>query len=131
MAALGDIIKINDDDYANLKAAGSAGYVINGVRYYYDPNNIYLTPNNNGNVIALTWQQLKVLRDNSSLIPGTYYRITDYQCTTSETNTSSAGHQFDIIVRADSDNKLNEEASAVQHEGDTYFANSKLEAWKL
>lgn len=131
MAALGDIIKINDDDYANLKAAGSAGYVINGVRYYYDPNNIYLTPNNSGNVIALTWQQLKVLRDNADLIPGTYYRITDYQCTTSETNTSSAGHQFDIIVRADSDDKLNEEASAIQHEGDTYFANSKLEAWKL
>ncbi len=26
---------------------------------------------------------------------------------------------------------MNEEASAIQHDGDTYFANSKLEAWKL
>lgn len=78
-----------------------------------------------------TYSQLKYLRDNGKLIPGCYYRITDYQCTTSQANTRSAGHQFDIIVRADSENKLNEEASAIQHEGDKYFANSDLNAWQI
>ncbi len=48
MAKLGDIIKISDADYTALKNAGSAGYVINGVRYYYSENNIYLTPSNGG-----------------------------------------------------------------------------------
>lgn len=79
----------------------------------------------------ITYSQLKYLRDNGKLIPGCYYRITDYQCTTSQANTRSAGHQFDIIVRADSENKLNEEASAIQHEGDEYFANNDLNAWKI
>jgi hypothetical protein len=51
--------------------------------------------------------------------------------TTAQENTRSAGHQFDIIVTADAVDKLNENARAVKHEGDTYFANSKLEAWKL
>lgn len=141
MAALGDIIKINDADYAGLKAAGSAGYVINGVRYYYDPNNIYLTPNNAGNVIELTWAALKSLRDSSQLIPGTYYRITDYELSVpSEISTSgvakiatfsSGNHSFDIIVKADTSNVVNEEAKAIQHAGDTYFSKSRLEAWKI
>ena len=79
----------------------------------------------------VTYSALKVLRDNSQLVPGKFYRITDYTCTTSASYTYSAGNVFDIIVRADSVNKLNEEASAVLHEGDTYFANCKLEAWRL
>lgn len=83
------------------------------------------------NIIKVTYSKLKYLRDNGKLIPGCYYRITDYQCTTSQPNTRSAGHQFDIIVRADSENKLNEEASAIQHEGDKYFANNNLSAWKI
>ena len=68
------------------------------------------------------------MKDKSQLVPGQLYRITDYQCTTSLTNTMSAEHQFDIIVRANSKNMLNEEASAILHAGDTYFANNKLEA---
>src|SRR5690606_30665691 len=46
-------------------------------------------------------------------------------------NSRSAGNVFDLIVVADDVNKLNENARAVQHEGDTYFTNSKLEARKL
>ena len=45
--------------------------------------------------------------------------------------TQSAGHRFDVIVTADDVNKLNENARACLHEGDTYFANSKLESWQL
>ena len=83
------------------------------------------------NLIEITWSALKNLRDSSQLMPGTFYRITDYSCTTSTEGTSSAGHVFDIIVRADSINKLNEVASAIHHTNDLYFAVSNLSAWKL
>ena len=83
------------------------------------------------NLTEIAWSDLVDLRDNSHLIPGMQYRITDYTCTTSQANTRSAGHIFDIIVTADSKNKLNENARAIQHVDDTYFANSKLEAWEL
>ena len=80
---------------------------------------------------SITWSELKTLRDAGELIPGMKYRITDYTCTTITPGTKSAGHVFDIIVTADSNNKLNEVARAIQHEGDTYFANSDLNAWKI
>ena len=81
--------------------------------------------------INVTWAELKALRDGGTLVPGQQYRITDYQCTTTQGNTSSANHQFDVIVLALEDNKLSEEAWAAHHAGDGYFANSKLEAWKI
>lgn len=82
-------------------------------------------------ISLITYSNLVSLRDSNRLIPGMQYRITDYACTTTQENTQSAGHPFDIIVIADSENTLNEEARAVQHEGDTYFADSNLSAWKI
>ena len=79
----------------------------------------------------ITWADLKAKRDAGELIPGVQYRIIDYQCTTTQENTGSAENQFDIIVTADSTNKLNEVARAIQHEGDTYFSNCNLAAWKI
>lgn len=82
-------------------------------------------------IIEITYSELKNLRDDSNLSPGCYYRITDYQCTTTQEDTQSAGHQFDIIVRADDKYALNENAFAIEHEGDTYFSNANLGAWEL
>lgn len=82
-------------------------------------------------ITHITYSELKTLRDNSQLIAGQQYRITDYQTTTCQEDTISAGHQFDIIVVADSVNTLNENAKATLHQGDTYFINSNLEAWEL
>ena len=79
----------------------------------------------------ITYAELKNLRDISKLVPGKQYRITDYIATTTEASTQSAGHQFDIIVVADDENTLNENARAVLHEGDTYFADCDLSAWEL
>ena len=79
----------------------------------------------------ITWSNLKTKRDNSQLEPGKFYRITDYTCTTVQTNTSAASNLFDIIVRADSTSKLNEDAWAEHHTGDAYFASCNLSAWKL
>ena len=83
------------------------------------------------NAVQITYSELKSLRDARKLVPGTQYRITDYTCTTTQANTKSAGHVFDIIVTADDEGTLNEEARAALHSGDTYFANSNLSAWKL
>ena len=80
---------------------------------------------------SITYAELVALRDSSSLVAGMQYRITDYACTTTQENTRSAGHPFDIIVTADSENTLNEEARAIQHQGDTYFADCDLSAWKI
>ncbi len=99
--------------------------------------------NNSGNAAAIavskTYSELKALRDAGQLVPGAWYRITDYECTTYQEDTMSAGHQFDIIVRAIDGSHLSEEAYATHHETSSavqtdepdYFANNKLEAWKL
>lgn len=82
-------------------------------------------------MIEVTYQQLVDLRNTASLIPGQSYRITDYECTTIQENTKSAGHQFDIIVIADDEKTLNENARAINHKGDEYFKDCNLAAWEL
>ena len=79
----------------------------------------------------ITYADLVTLRNNSGLVAGMWYRITDYVTTTVQANTQSAGHAFDVLVRADSANILNENAFAALHSGDTYFANSKINSWEL
>lgn len=71
--------------------------------------------------------------DNSQLVKGKMYRIIDYETTTIQENTRSAGHQFDLVVTAISTNKLDHRASALIHEGDDYFiaAQSNLEKWQI
>lgn len=90
---------------------------------------------NTGSVgmLNVTYAELKNLRDTSALIPGQMYRITDYETTTIQSNTRSAGNMFDVIVKASSTNKLASEAQATQSSRDTegYFANCDLSAWKL
>ena len=81
--------------------------------------------------VKITWAELKALVDNSQLVACQQYRITDYTCTTTQVATKSAGHVFDIIVTADSENVLNEEARAIKHDGDTYFTNCDLNEWKI
>lgn len=83
------------------------------------------------NLIPIEYEQLVTLRDTNKLQPGRFYRITNYITRTTQSDTSSAKHQFDVIVLALSNNKLSEEAWAAQHAGDTYFSTSNLSAWKL
>ncbi len=82
-------------------------------------------------MVSTTYAEIKDLRDNSKLKAGQLYRITDYVTTTTQENTQSAGHVFDVIVLATDVDTLNENAKAVKHEGDTYFANSNLDAWEI
>jgi hypothetical protein len=115
----------NTDTYTTINVDGENSNEINVYNFngyiYVDYKDIF----------NVTYDELKSLRDNSQLISGRQYRITDYVTTTVQVNTRSAGHQFDIIVTADDVNVLNENARAIQHKGDTYFNSSKLEAWEL
>lgn len=81
----------------------------------------------------VTYAELKELRDNKELIPGMNYRITDYVTTTSQSDTQSAGHPFDITVTALSIATLSENASVDCHlsDSDSYFTNARLEAWEI
>ena len=83
------------------------------------------------NILNTTYSGLVTLRNNSALSPGSYYRITDYVTTTTYAESRSVGHPFDVLVLATSESTLSEDAFALQHEGDTYFSNSDLSAWKL
>ena len=86
---------------------------------------------NSSSVEEITYSDLKALRDGSKLTPSRLYRITDYITTTVQSNTKSTGHPFDVIVLAISESELSEQAWAIQHEGDEYFTNSNLSAWKI
>lgn len=69
-----------------------------------------------GHLQKVKWAELKDLRDNAQLIPGYFYRITDYKCTTTQSETRSVGNQFDIILLALSENTLSEEGWAMMHD---------------
>lgn len=86
-------------------------------------------------MVETTYADLKSMRDNGTLTQGMWYRITDYECTTTQANTISAGNKFDVIVLATGTNSLSEQARAINHtpqDGETdYFANSNLSAWQI
>ena len=83
-------------------------------------------------LMSVTYAQLKAMRDSSLLVPGMRYRITDFVTTVANDDEArSAGHPFDVVVLALSGNTLAEEAMAMPHDGDTYFENCNLTAWKV
>lgn len=56
------------------------------------------------------------------MVPGTSYRITDYVTTVDQDDCRSAGHPFDLIVKAVDDHALDEHAKAtLPSNGDDYF----------
>ena len=81
----------------------------------------------------VTYDELKTMRDNSQLIPGHMYRMTDYETTCTWENTQIAGHPFDLVLTALDNKTLDEKCSAIWSERDTdgYFANSNLPAWDV
>lgn len=84
----------------------------------------------------VTYDELMSLIEDSKLIPGMWYRITDYVTTTTQIYTSSDGHRFDILVQANSYNTLNEQCGAALNDDDNYFQNrgvtpAAIRKWKL
>ena len=63
--------------------------------------------------ISVSHSELKTLRDNAQLVPGSYYRIIDFKTTVNYPYVYSANKKFDIVVTAISNNKLSEDAKAL------------------
>lgn len=84
-------------------------------------------------IISVTYDELKALRDDASLVPGMFYKITDYVCTTSQENTRATDHRFNIIVQALNIDRLSEIAKADYNSDDDYFRdnNANLPAWEI
>lgn len=88
------------------------------------------------NMETVTYSQLKSLRNRSLLVPGKFYRLTDYYATTSDIyHTSAVTHNFDIIIYATDESHLSEQAWATRHGAnplsESYFSNNNLSAWEL
>ena len=111
-----EIVYATDTNELGVKKADG------NVEYFY--NQTALDTILGSSYIKATHAGLVTLRDNEELIPGAWYRITDYM---------SDKNQFDILVLALDEKTLSEEARAMKSEGDTYFTNadSKLETWKI
>lgn len=82
-------------------------------------------------IVPITYSALVTLRNGVKLAPGTWYRITDYTASASQYNVVTMGHVFDILVMATSTSRLSEEAFAMKHEGDSYFAGTNFAAWEV
>lgn len=76
----------------------------------------------------ISYFELKKLKERNELLIGHKYRITDYEFTTTVSDTKSAKHPFDIVVEAVDVNKFSEDAKAMVREGDTYFEDCNLES---
>lgn len=84
---------------------------------------------NDNQIIEITYNELLELKLNNSFDSSKRYRLIDYLTTTVQKNTSSARHQFDLLLTPISENKLDVNAVAIQHDGDEYFKNCELSEW--
>ena len=82
-----------------------------------------------------TYTQLIALIAQNALVPGAFYRITDFITTAVDDRETaqfrSAGHPFDLLLQAISTNKLSAKAAALLHANDTYFADVELDKWQV
>lgn len=98
---------------------------------YLDSQIQYLSNDIIKKTINIFYDDLLKAVDTSSLNPGQSYRIIDYVTKVNYADASSAEHQFDVIVTADTVSQLNAVARAVRHNGDTYFANTDFSKWEI
>ena len=78
-------------------------------------------------MVETTWANLRNLRDNSQLVKGAWYRITDYNFVTTKLGMQSGNHPFDIVLLAISESMLSESGYACRHAGDHYFEREVTE----
>ena len=118
--------KIDGKKYINVYGRDEEGYLVSLTPKYPEIST--------KNIIESTYNELLLKKNNNELIPGTYYRITDYITTVDVNNNyKSAEHPFDIIILALDTNLFSEQAYAIHSNRDIdgYFLNCRLESWKL
>ena len=90
-----------------------------------------------GGCVSVTYEELLLLTNESALVPGMFYRITDYECKVNSDKLPIrvVSHPYDIIVLALTSDELSETAFACLHEGDNYYSRSDsvadLSRWEL
>ena len=88
-------------------------------------------------IIELSYEDLKLIKDNGHLIPGQMYGLVNYYTTTTQKNTrrapaSATSQSFDLILTATSPSSFSETAKAKSNEiSATYWASSNLDAWEI
>ena len=113
--------KVDTDTLGNYYTDTQVDDILENNYYTSDQVDELLDNFTPSNMIPILWADLVQLRDDGELVPGAYYRITDYEFITSKMGIQSGGHQFDIVVLAISEAMLSETAYAVRHAGDHYF----------
>lgn len=95
-------------------------------------NNVFSGGKTKDNVVKVTVEEIKTLAINSQLDINAVYQITDYQITNfTNDKYSSTKHYFDILVTPYNNQKINANAAATKHDGDTYYNEIDLRCWKL
>jgi len=82
---------------------------------------------------SVTYAQLVQLRNQSKLVPGTWYRMIDYVTkVANDPEARSAEHPFDLLMLAISENTLSEEVRFMltSRNAGSYFKDCMLQAWK-
>lgn len=81
----------------------------------------------------IEWKDLKAKKDASELDPGRWYKIENFTTFTNPnlSEISSGQHVFDLLVLATSPSTLSDDARAMKHNGDNYFAQQRVEAWEI
>lgn len=78
----------------------------------------------------LTTTELKTLIENDQLVSHNQYKIIDYKPAYIDGDFLMLSHQFDIIVTALTENKIDKNVKFAKHEGDDYFINNDLSKWE-
>lgn len=111
--------------------SANAGDVLTNI----GPDELGWKPVSTGEPEKITWANLKTKRDNSQLVVGKQYRITDYlnSVVNKYSNQIFAvdNVKFDIIVTAIRTNALSEFASACARSNISYSYSIDFSAWKL
>lgn len=89
----------------------------------------------NTKIHKITYAELLDKTENAELIPGDWYRITDYKSyfisdANLFENDGVIAHQFDVLVFAISSALLSENAKATFHSGDPYYGDG-IHSWIL
>ena len=106
--------------------------------YYTKPEIDGMLQSNSGSgetYVEITYSELKALKDASKLVPGTFYRITDYVGTCKEvpSNNTYVATPFDVIIQAISPDNLSEEGFAAKNKTNvpSFIEKSDLSRWRV
>lgn len=122
------------NNYVILNENNWTSYILTNSTYNSSTNKIATMSDIPSLYEEITQSSLRNKIQQSKLEVGKYYRITDYSCFVVSSLSymcQSAGHQFDIIVKAITTSQLDCNANACLHSGDTYFSRAKFDMWQL